>query len=294
MRNFSKIMQMTLLATASFLAFSSANASVTSLAAEMLLHHMEDSNRSGSGKNQYHGPQSQVSDSNCAVNLYQGQAPTFSNTAYTNKTQLICYPSYALLASGVTRTGIWSAEYLTPQRIEEAEQTKRVNTFHPDPHLSYDMSAQLSDYVRSGYDRGHMSPSGDQPGSEAQNDSFSLANMAPQAPRFNRVTWAHLEESVRTLAHTDNLYVVTGLLFKGNQIGFLKGRVAIPTVYYKVVFDPRQNAASVFWGNNVDDTEIYSEPLVQFEQENGINFHMGNVNNLTLPRPSHESHFDGE
>ena len=62
----------------------------------------------------------------------------------------------------------------------------RANTFHPDPSLPPGERAELSGYARSGFDRGHMSPSGDIPDEWSQDESFSLANMIPRTRTGNR------------------------------------------------------------------------------------------------------------
>ncbi len=45
-----------------------------------------------------------------------------------------------------------------------------------------------------------MTPSGDMPGEDAQQQTFSLANMVPQTPELNCGIWAGIEMSVRNLA----------------------------------------------------------------------------------------------
>ena len=45
-----------------------------------------------------------------------------------------------------------------------------------------------------------MSPNGDMGTPEAQQQSFSLANMIPQAPKLNRVLWEGIESAVRNWA----------------------------------------------------------------------------------------------
>ncbi|WP_407927568.1 DNA/RNA non-specific endonuclease [Belnapia mucosa] len=53
---------------------------------------------------------------------------------------------------------------------------------------------------RSGFDRGHMAPSGDMAPLEGQAESFSLANLVPQNPGSNRCLWEGTESAVRELA----------------------------------------------------------------------------------------------
>ena len=95
----------------------------------------------------------------------------------------------------------------------------------------------LADYARSGYDRGHMSPSGDMATPNAQHQSFSLANMIPQHPCNNEVLWEGIESAVRDLASAEGeIYVVTGPIYEGTDIPFLNGRVGVPSRIYKAVY----------------------------------------------------------
>jgi DNA/RNA endonuclease G (NUC1) len=58
-----------------------------------------------------------------------------------------------------------------------------------------------NDYTRSGYDRGHMAPNADF-NDTYQNAAltFFIANIWPQTPELNRVTWLKTESETRRLA----------------------------------------------------------------------------------------------
>src|ERR1700712_1962194 len=89
-----------------------------------------------------------------------GQAPALLNARLTQRTTALCNSAYAALASGVTRGPLWSAEHLTTHSLAVARNTPRHGVFHEDERLPSDDRAMVSDYTRSGYDRGHMPPSG--------------------------------------------------------------------------------------------------------------------------------------
>ena len=93
--------------------------------------------------------------------------PVLVNPKLAALAQEICYDGYAVLHPGITRTPLWSAEHLTRARIKAARHVRRVNEFHPDPHVPPGERAELSVYARSGYDRGHVSPSGDMPDAQS-------------------------------------------------------------------------------------------------------------------------------
>ena len=153
-----------------------------------------------------------------------------------------------MLASGVTHGALWSAEHPTATSLEAARGTERVNDFHPEDRLPVADQAQVEDYRRSGYNRGHMTPSGDMPDATAQDQSFSLANMVPQTPQLNRGIWEGIESAVRHLAQEQGeLFLVTGPAFVGEELKSIgPDGVLVPSSTWKAVYDPRTGGAGVY------------------------------------------------
>ena len=134
----------------------------------------------------------------CPQHYLGGQAPDIRNAKLAAKTQEICYQKYGIIHSGIARTPLTSAEHLIRADLI-TPRPPRQNNFHPDPNLPPPERAELKDYARSGFDRGHMSPAGDMPDTTSQAESFSLANMIPQNPNNNRNLWEGIEEATRTV-----------------------------------------------------------------------------------------------
>jgi len=175
----------------------------------------------------------------CAPLFANGQAPALLNARLAERTQSLCYSAYAVMDSGVTRGALWSAEHPTAEGLAGARQTRRVNLFHPDDSLPPADRSELADYVRSGYDRGHMTPSGDMPDPVAQQQSFSLANIVPQTAQLNRGVWERIESTVRTaVKRAGEAYVVTGPAFQGANLQQIGGRVLVPTSTWKAIYIP--------------------------------------------------------
>ena len=183
-----------------------------------------------------------------------GQPPLLVNPKLRPRTTPLCNDGYALLASGLTRGPLWSAEHLTAANVAAARDTPRQGQFHVEERLPEADRAQLDDYRRSGYDRGHMTPSGDMPDEQTQQETFSLANMVPQASGLNRGPWAEIETTVRDLARQNNeLFVVTGPVFTGGQVSAIgPDSVLVPSATWKAVFDPSSGRSGVYVCPNVD------------------------------------------
>lgn len=220
---------------------------------------------------------SQVTDdsfSACPKHFADNQAPKLVGTKgkkLATKTTPLCFSGFAVLHSGVSRTPIWSAEYLTKQRIAQAKQLVREDNFHAEDNLPSGQRAELDDYRRSGFDRGHLAPNGDMSNKTQQFDSFSLANIAPQNGPHNRGPWREIESSTRYLTNKySKAYVVTGVVFAGKNIQKIGSGVLVPSHFFKAVYLPTINEASVYYSANSENgtTEIIT--LNEFAERTGI------------------------
>ena len=207
----------------------------------------------------------------CPQHFVGRAAPDLANAKLAPQTRELCYSEFALLHSGVTRTPLWSAEHLTRAQIDTARALDREGTFHPDPNLPRRERTELTDYARSGFDRGHVAPSGDMPNRQAQQESFSLANIIPQNPDNNRDLWSDIEAAVRTLARREGeVYVVTGPIFQGEDLQQLNERVLVPTHVFKAIYVPRRQQAGAYVTPNAPGDVWEAVSIAALEQLTGI------------------------
>ena len=166
----------------------------------------------------------------CPQFYMDGEAPDVANEKLANKTRELCFEAFGVMHSGISKTPLWSAEYLTAFAIDA--NVPKKDKFHQETKLPQGERAELKDYAKSGYDRGHMSPSADMPTEAAQVDSFSLANMVPQDHNHNTGIWSNIESATRYLAKKEgSLYVITGPIYKGT-LKSIGNSVLAPTYIY--------------------------------------------------------------
>ncbi|MGZ3711242.1 MAG: DNA/RNA non-specific endonuclease, partial [Bdellovibrionota bacterium] len=129
----------------------------------------------------------------------------------------------------------WVFYPLGPDQLQDCFD--RPSNFRPDPDVPEDQSAQLSDYKGSGFDRGHLSPAGDNKwNDDAMNESFLLSNISPQPPKFNRGIWSRLESLVRAWASEGSgLWVTTGPVLGSGLDTIGDSEVTVPKYFYKVL-----------------------------------------------------------
>lgn len=210
-------------------------------------------------------------DPACAAHLADGAEPEIVAEKLSAKTRTLCFEGYALLHSGVSRTPLWSAEFLTAPRMGQARMLSRKNTFHEERSLPFWQRAELEDYVRSGFDRGHLSPSGDMATDQAQYESFSLANIIPQHPKNNQILWEGIEYSTRELVFERGaLYVITGPIFEGDALQRLNGRVLVPSHIFKAIYDPARGEAGAYVAENAAGLDYQVVSIEALEKRIGI------------------------
>lgn len=211
----------------------------------------------------------------CNHHFYAGQAPILTGNKgkrLAKNTHELCFDGFAVLHSGVSRTPIWSAEHLTKKRIAQAKGIAREDSFHAESRVPEGERAELSDYSRSGYDRGHLAPNGDMATKSQQFDSFSLANIAPQNGTHNRNTWRNIESATRSMAISHGeIYVVTGVLFQGKNIATIGTGVLVPSHFFKAVYVPSLDKAGVYYSVNGENHNTQILSVADFTTKTGIN-----------------------
>ena len=190
----------------------------------------------------------------------------------------LCLDAFAILHSGESKTPVFVAQRLNRASVADADE-KRKDKFYEEARLPKTERAALEDYKNSGWSRGHMAPAGDMPTARAMAQSFSLANMVPQAAKHNGGIWANtVESATRKYAAraSGDIYVITGPVYtpsiaQSPAIG--DGGVRVPTYLFKLVYDEDRNRAWVHWHRN-DDATKGSRPISYGElvRRTGIDF----------------------
>lgn len=223
----------------------------------------------------------------CQQNFANGTPPIVKDVA-ARHARALCFDGFAVMHSGSTKTPIYAAEVLNRSRVQGAKGEQRTEAFFADARLTSSERASLEDYAGSGFDRGHNSPAGDQDSPKGMAQSYSLANIMPQAPKNNRVAWFKIEKRTRKYAERalGNVYVITGsILLPGQCPSFdpyvfnvskdckIGKEVTVPSHIYKLVYDASTNRAWAHWIQNTDNARI-SPPISYGElvKRTGIEF----------------------
>lgn len=168
----------------------------------------------------------------------------------------LCFDSFAVLYSPYSKKPIYTVEKLNRARLT-GDRPKRTNNFYEEARLRNSERSRLQDYQGSGWDRGHNAPAADMPNENAMAQSFSLANMMPQAPENNRGVWSKdVEQATRKFAlrSKGDVFVYTGSVGNIGSIG--QSKVVIPEYLYKLVYDESNHRAWAFWVPNTNDARV--------------------------------------
>jgi endonuclease G len=193
-------------------------------------------------------------------------------------TTLECHDGYALLHDNEARIAVWAAWTLTP--TESVGCIPRTDAFVADLALVKGKRAEVSDYNKSGFDKGHMVPDGDLSwDQQVEYESFLMSNMSPQYPNLNRGVWKHLEASSRAWAQqrSHSLTIYSGNIYRvGTSKTIGAGRVVVPDRLYKIVIDDVTGEVLAFLFDNVPKQEIDLKArltsVAEIEAQTGVTF----------------------
>lgn len=196
---------------------------------------------------------------------------------------LIEKPQYALSYNCQAGIANWVSWQLNRSWLGRVE---RLDDFRPDTDLPEGCyAARPSDYRGSGYDRGHLTPSGDRTKRKRDNSAtFLMTNMIPQSPANNREVWRELEEYSRDLvSQGKELYIVAGGQDRAKKIA--KGKIIVPKYTWKVILildrpgaavDPQTSTIAVWIPNSEQvarsNWQDYIVSVDEVEKRTGYNF----------------------
>ncbi|MCS7298039.1 MAG: DNA/RNA non-specific endonuclease, partial [Bacteroidia bacterium] len=191
--------------------------------------------------------------------------------------QYIRHTYYALCYDEMHEQPRWTVYVLKAEQLRRG-RLRRSQDFRPDPNVKT-ISAQLEDYRKSGYDRGHLVPAADfKWDSVGMSETFYLSNMSPQLHAFNAGIWERVESTVRAWAlQKKQLVIYTGPILDTVRQRIGKNRVSVPRAYYKVVYhlDEKEPSAVAFLVPHAPSERLPTAFLVtvdSVEKVTGIDF----------------------
>ena len=110
--------------------------------------------------------------------------------------------------------------------------------------------AKSRDYVRSGYDRGHLCPAADRKSSASRyRATFIMTNVAPMCPALNRGPWKRAEALTRAAAsQCDIIHARCGVILTAVNHRYLyNSTIAIPAGFWRVVYTLQPDTLVSCW-----------------------------------------------
>ncbi|MBI1836997.1 MAG: DNA/RNA non-specific endonuclease [Flavobacteriia bacterium] len=182
---------------------------------------------------------------------------------------------YSVSYNHLYRQANWVTYILTKEKT--IKSVERSNNFKADSLIPGTDNA--IDYQKSGFDRGHLAPTGDMSySSKAMKESFYFSNISPQNQSFNRGIWKKLEEQVRIWAtEYDSIYIVVGPIFSDSMKTIGPHQIAVPKSFYKVILDNHKGKEKMIGfiienQSSNQNIQNYTVSIDQIEKETGIDF----------------------
>jgi len=147
--------------------------------------------------------------------------------------------------------------------ILSADTVNAVNivdrpSFYEDKSLPKKYESKSSDYIGSGYDRGHLaSDASFDYSQDALRSTYVMSNIIPQYPSVNRYSWSDTEKQERKLATKyGEVEVIIGVVYDDNPQRIGEDSIAVPTGFYKSIFDANGYQVCYYYDNIPIDKSI--------------------------------------
>ena len=198
----------------------------------------------------------------------------FKKNSISQDTVRLTHTNYTTVFSKTKKYPILVQWVVTTKMVTCSTPLKRKDNFKPDPKLPKETDIS-SDFIKSGFDRGHMMPAADNlcQTQKIQDECFYFSNMSAQYRSLNAGDWKSLEVFVREKAKTvDSIFVWAGNLGEMTNIG----TTTVPSHCWKLIYIKKENTWMSFMFQNSQtkpdgfENNMISKELL--EQKTGLTF----------------------
>ena len=122
--------------------------------------------------------------------------------------QLLINRTYTIGYSYLHRSARWCAYTIEDGDTIGETTTDRTDVFRVDARIPPQFATEPGDYLRTGYDRGHLLPAGARRRESTleQSETFLMSNIVPQLPDLNRGSWKSLEITLRKIVALPDIH----------------------------------------------------------------------------------------
>jgi len=173
------------------------------------------------------------------------------NNNQLNYDQLIDKETYKVYYNNDMKGALFVTYTLNGSLVNKNNIKKRPR-FYSEKNIPTKYRSKSSDYKGSGYDRGHLANDASfDHDIKALRKTYSMANIIPQSPAVNRRTWIKTEKLERKIAYSlGNVNVIIGVKYLDNPKRIGKNKIAVPTAFYKKIFNKDKKYEKCFYYNN--------------------------------------------
>jgi len=148
--------------------------------------------------------------------------------------------------------GVTAVAYVLEGDLVNETNIEKRPSFYVEKSLNEKDRISTTDYVNSGYDKGHMAPDASFDWSEESLYAvYTLANSIPQAPQVNRYAWIKVEDYAREKAvEFGKLEVVNVVKYGQRSSRMGKNQMAISKGYFKILYNAEENFEECYYYSN--------------------------------------------
>ncbi|CAA6822048.1 MAG: DNA/RNA endonuclease G [uncultured Sulfurovum sp.] len=187
------------------------------------------------------------------ANSFLGQELTYKEKFVDeNNCSQIIDNEFIVMCYDYQKKAVKSVSYTLLGDLMNEQNIEKRPSFYVEKELESKNRVSTTDYINSGYDRGHMAPDASFDWSQESLDAvYTLANIIPQAPQVNRNSWAKLEGYVRDKAEElGELNVVNVVKYGQRSSRMGTNKMAISKGYYKILYNYEENYEECFYYSN--------------------------------------------